>query len=472
MEAFFEIILDSLKKFSAEIIAGVLFAFCMWKFPKLQKWLLRYKKNDEQEKSEALNNELLRKLFEEFQQTQERFAAEQESERKRAEESQKRFEQIQQQIQIQLSEIRLKEEKLREQEKILDSASQTSENLYELSEVRAKLQETTRQAEKIIQQELKSQNENVNRQQIEFKRQERLAAQRQAAQERLQEKSGLRKYTLKQNNNNNNNDTGSEFFARKYEDEVQYEFDLEAQRESESESEFASASENQNQKASFGEKAASFIVFALITIIVAAILIINRDSWALALNLEFWGEHIIVVGLLIFAAIIVILPSSFKSPVAKLLKKAESGDPNAQYNLGVRYYNGDGLVQNYSEAVHWFRMSVSQKNVAAQNNLGICYYNGNGVEKNLERAAYWFRISAEHGNSIAQCNLANCYYNGEGVAQDFKLAYIWYCLSALFGHEKSSEIVENFTELSQLEKNDAQKQVLRKYDEIKHKKSS
>ena len=46
---------------------------------------------------------------------------------------------------------------------------------------------------------------------------------------------------------------------------------------------------------------------------------------------------------------------------------------------GVRYYNGDGVTQDYSEAVRLFRMAAEQGNEDAQNNLGGCYLSGLGV---------------------------------------------------------------------------------------------
>ena len=38
-----------------------------------------------------------------------------------------------------------------------------------------------------------------------------------------------------------------------------------------------------------------------------------------------------------------------------LIQKANQGDVVAQYNLGVAYYNGEGVEQSYSEAVYWLQ---------------------------------------------------------------------------------------------------------------------
>ena len=39
---------------------------------------------------------------------------------------------------------------------------------------------------------------------------------------------------------------------------------------------------------------------------------------------------------------------------------AEQGIADAQYNLGVMYYNGWGVPQDYSAAVSWYRKAAEQ----------------------------------------------------------------------------------------------------------------
>ncbi len=40
---------------------------------------------------------------------------------------------------------------------------------------------------------------------------------------------------------------------------------------------------------------------------------------------------------------------------------AEQGDANAQFNLGVMYDKGQGVPQDYAEAVKWYRKAVEQR---------------------------------------------------------------------------------------------------------------
>lgn len=39
---------------------------------------------------------------------------------------------------------------------------------------------------------------------------------------------------------------------------------------------------------------------------------------------------------------------------------AAQGDADAQYNLGVMYDNGQGVIQDYAEAVNWYRLAAKQ----------------------------------------------------------------------------------------------------------------
>lgn len=40
--------------------------------------------------------------------------------------------------------------------------------------------------------------------------------------------------------------------------------------------------------------------------------------------------------------------------------------------------------------------------MVAQHNLGNCYYKGDGVEQNYEEAVKWYRNAAKQGDSYAQ----------------------------------------------------------------------
>ena len=75
---------------------------------------------------------------------------------------------------------------------------------------------------------------------------------------------------------------------------------------------------------------------------------------------------------------------------------AEQGVAEAQYNLGICLFYGNGCEKNPEEAVKWFRMAAEQEHADAQFSLGTCLDKGIGCEKNPEEAENWFRM-AEQG---------------------------------------------------------------------------
>ena len=83
---------------------------------------------------------------------------------------------------------------------------------------------------------------------------------------------------------------------------------------------------------------------------------------------------------------------------------AEQGDSTAQYNLGVMYRRGDGVIQDYKTAVKWFTKAAEQGDAVAQYNLALMYANGQGVTQDYIRAHMWWNIAASQGDKDAMEN--------------------------------------------------------------------
>ena len=76
------------------------------------------------------------------------------------------------------------------------------------------------------------------------------------------------------------------------------------------------------------------------------------------------------------------------------------------------YNNGQGVAQNYTEAVKWYRLAADQGNAGAQTNIGHLYSDGKGVAQNYTEAAKWYRLAADQGTKQAQLSLGWYYMNG------------------------------------------------------------
>jgi TPR repeat protein len=135
----------------------------------------------------------------------------------------------------------------------------------------------------------------------------------------------------------------------------------------------------------------------------------------------------------------------------ELFAKAERGDAEAQYQLGLkyeRYANELGISgadsvtggrevinQNFAEAVKWWHRAAAQGHKEAQFKLGVSYHNGEGVEKNDAEAVKWWHKAAAQGHSTAQFNLGIRYHQGAGVEKNYAEAAKWYSMAAAQGYE-------------------------------------
>ncbi|MBR6901213.1 MAG: SEL1-like repeat protein [Synergistaceae bacterium] len=73
-----------------------------------------------------------------------------------------------------------------------------------------------------------------------------------------------------------------------------------------------------------------------------------------------------VLACLMCAVAVLGAVSAFAESFNDVLKKAQKGDAEAQYKLGLMYDNGDGVTQDYSEAVKWIRKAAQQELTDAQ----------------------------------------------------------------------------------------------------------
>ena len=62
-----------------------------------------------------------------------------------------------------------------------------------------------------------------------------------------------------------------------------------------------------------------------------------------------------------------------------LRARAEEGDADAQADLGFRYSQGRGVREDDVEAVRWYRLAAYPGYASAQFNVGVMYANGEGL---------------------------------------------------------------------------------------------
>jgi localization factor PodJL len=154
---------------------------------------------------------------------------------------------------------------------------------------------------------------------------------------------------------------------------------------------------------------------------------------------------------------------------AVLRDAALKGDPNAAYEIGMRYAEGKGVAPNFDEAAKWYDraaqagvvpaifrlgtfyekgLSVSKDpdiarryyiqaadrgNAKAMHNLAVLDADGGGKGANYKGAAQWFRKAADRGVADSQFNLGILYARGIGVEQNLAESFKWFNLAAAQG---------------------------------------
>ena len=102
--------------------------------------------------------------------------------------------------------------------------------------------------------------------------------------------------------------------------------------------------------------------------------------------------------------------------------KAESGDVQAQYHLGMMYGQGINTRPDMNQAFHWMLKAAQGGIVFAMNNIGYLLQHGLGCEQDQKAAFNWYLKAADMGLPPALMNVYHCYSNGVGVAKDPALA--------------------------------------------------
>jgi tetratricopeptide (TPR) repeat protein len=109
---------------------------------------------------------------------------------------------------------------------------------------------------------------------------------------------------------------------------------------------------------------------------------------------------------------------------------AQHGDPQAQYELGLRYWHNE----QYKEALPLLRAAANRGHAEAQYQMGMAYLEGRGIVQNYRGAMEYFSKAAEQGHLEAEYRLGLFYRDGLAAPMDREMAYVWLNVAAAQGH--------------------------------------
>jgi len=141
-------------------------------------------------------------------------------------------------------------------------------------------------------------------------------------------------------------------------------------------------------------------------------------------------------------AMLPVLPTATDEPRHALLRRwlprAEAGDPEGQYTIGLMQVLGKGgVTKNVESGLLWLKMSAAQGFAEAEVELGVAYKFSNDVKADPAEARRWFERAAKRGNARAQLLLGVTLDD----AKDHVGAAHWYMQAALQGRSDAQHLL-------------------------------
>ena len=68
----------------------------------------------------------------------------------------------------------------------------------------------------------------------------------------------------------------------------------------------------------------------------------------------------------------------------------------------MRYSAGEGIAEDYKEAVKWYEKAAEQGDISSQVNLGVMYFMGQGGPPDYVQAHMWYSVAAANGDEEAE----------------------------------------------------------------------
>jgi len=121
---------------------------------------------------------------------------------------------------------------------------------------------------------------------------------------------------------------------------------------------------------------------------------------ALAPLAEAKPEAQYVLGLMYHS--LMVEPPEARAGLALLAAAGEAGYVPAQVELGRIYRDGEGVAQDFAEAMRWYEQAANSGDVGAQLFVADGYAYGMGVALDRVEAYKWYEIAIRYWGSLAE----------------------------------------------------------------------
>lgn len=89
----------------------------------------------------------------------------------------------------------------------------------------------------------------------------------------------------------------------------------------------------------------------------------------------------------------------------RLREEAEGGSAEAQFQLGIAYFQGETIEQDFDHCAFWIGRAAFAGHPHAQGFLGAMHSDGIGAPQSDTEAYVWYSVAAANGNEFAKGSL-------------------------------------------------------------------
>jgi len=124
-----------------------------------------------------------------------------------------------------------------------------------------------------------------------------------------------------------------------------------------------------------------------------------------------------------------VIPTHIPRALGWFEKSADAGYAQSQATYGALLLKGlPGLLKkDTKKGIEYLSKAVKSKSLTARFNLGMAYYNGDGVKKDIRKSIQWLSVAESQNFAEAQYVLGKVFYEGDdliGRDQEKGISYL------------------------------------------------
>lgn len=135
-------------------------------------------------------------------------------------------------------------------------------------------------------------------------------------------------------------------------------------------------------------------------------------------------------------------PLDMKRALVLLQERSELGSASAPWLIGISYFFGDSVTQDYAQSIPWLELSARRGNPYAVQLLIKIYREGLGTPKSEEKLVWWLRFATDRGDKRSLIQYAEYLANAPEGKRNLIASYFWLLSAQKVGVDIDQKLVK------------------------------